>query len=346
MHADTPVFLVPPADQLLDGYPIQRTSVDDIDLERVSTHVASAVSRGKLPKLLSAVDYLLQRKGVVQIGDRIYATMAGILCFGKAPQQFFPNAVVDIAHFRGTNTVAFDVINLKKGIGGTLFDQLEYCETYIWNNTHHGMTLSPDSLQRIERHQYPRAVVRELVVNMVTHRDYMIYGSPARIQLFRDRIEWSNPGGLLEGVAVADLLSVQLARNPLLLAILDDAGYVEGVGQGLDTVVSVLQQEGMRLPHFDDKGLFFIATVYGLDANDDEETPARLPVEALSETQQRLLAVLRRSRRPLASSEITEELDERGRRTVIRDLNQLIELGYVRAQGRARATRYTLSEGA
>ncbi|GIV95665.1 MAG: hypothetical protein KatS3mg057_0322 [Herpetosiphonaceae bacterium] len=37
---------------------------------------------------------------------------------------------------------------------------------------------------------------------------------------------------------------------------------MEAFGQGLDTVVAVLQREGRQLPRFEDTGLFFIVTVY------------------------------------------------------------------------------------
>ncbi len=118
----------------------------------------------------------------------------GFLCFGRAPQQIFPHAVVDIGHYRGNEAVSLDVVHLEKGIGGTIFDQLRRVEEYLVRNTHHGMALNERSLERVELHEYPPAVIRELVVNLLAHRDYTLVGSAARVALFQRRIDWISPG--------------------------------------------------------------------------------------------------------------------------------------------------------
>ena len=67
-----------------------------------------------------------------------------------------PRAVVDLGHYRGVEQVSFDVVHLQKDIGGTLFDQLGRIETYLWNNTHHGMTVAENSFQRVDVHDIPQ----------------------------------------------------------------------------------------------------------------------------------------------------------------------------------------------
>jgi predicted HTH transcriptional regulator len=171
--------------------------------------------------------------------------------------------VVDIGHYRGIETVSYEVVHMEKDIGGTIFDQLARVETYLWNNTHHGMTLAEASLQRVPVHEYPIAVIHELIVNLLAHRDYTNGLSSARVQLFSNRIEWVSPGGLPPGVTVENILSSQASRNPAILTILYEAGYVEAFGQGLDTVVAELRREGLAPPHFEDTGASFVVTVYG-----------------------------------------------------------------------------------
>jgi len=56
-------------------------------------------------------------------------------------------------------------------------------------------------------HEYPAAVIRELIVNLLAHRDYTNGLSAARVQLFGNRIEWVSPGGLPPGVTVENILS-------------------------------------------------------------------------------------------------------------------------------------------
>jgi predicted HTH transcriptional regulator len=56
-------------------------------------------------------------------------------------------------------------------------------------------------------------------------------------------------------VTVENILAEQASRNPVILSILYESGYVEAFGQGLDTVVAVLSQEDLPPPHFHDPKL-------------------------------------------------------------------------------------------
>ena len=270
----------------------------------------------------------------------LFATLAGVLCFGYDPQAIFPHAVVDIGHYRSNESVSFDVVHLEKNIGGTIFDQLRRVETYLWTNTHHGMTLPARGLERVEVHEYPQVVIRELVVNQLAHRDYTLIGSAARIQLFQSRIEWISPGGLPPGVTVENLLDSQISRNPGLLTILYEAGLVEAFGQGLDTVVSVLKSEEMLPPTFRDVGAAFIVTVFGRTL--DRETVQGVIVDLT--TSQRTIISLLHSRGEVPVGDILAALPERGKRTVQDDLRSLVESGIVERVGNTRALRYRLRE--
>ncbi len=117
-------------------------------------------------------EYLLKKHCLVKADGVVRATPAGILCFGIDPQAIYPRAVVDIGHYRGAESISFEVIHLEKDIGGTIFDQLKQVEEYLWKNTHHGMSLDRRSLERVEIDEYPSAVIRELIANMLAHRDY------------------------------------------------------------------------------------------------------------------------------------------------------------------------------
>src|SRR4051794_28942182 len=114
--------------QSVDTLPVAEAGLDTLDLERVAAHIAQARARGRYDGPSDAEDYLHYRKCVAPLDDRFYATLAGILCFGRAPQEIFPHAVVDIGHYRGNDAVSFEVIHLEKGIGGTIFDQLRRVE--------------------------------------------------------------------------------------------------------------------------------------------------------------------------------------------------------------------------
>jgi ATP-dependent DNA helicase RecG len=333
-------FIDPPSLRGMDSSPIRGTGIDMLDLDKVATHIEHAVERGRYNGPTTPKEYLLRKQCIIEADTDIYVTLAGMMCFGRDPQAIFPRSVIDIGHYRGVEPVSFEVFHLEKDIGGTIFDQLARVEAYLWANTHHGMTLSDNSFQRVEIHEYPRAVVRELCVNVLAHRDYTNFRSAARVQLFRNRTEWISPGGLPPGVTVENILAEQAARNPQILSILYEAGYVEAFGQGLDTVVAVLAQEEMTPPRFHDTGASFIVTVFGrpLDVFSGEGIYARL-----NESQRKILAIIR-TRTDITPREILALMDDRARRSVQRDIRGLVDAKLISAVGEGRALRYRLSE--
>jgi ATP-dependent DNA helicase RecG len=331
-------FLDPPQMRGADSLPVRMTTRDMIDLDRVAAHIDRAVKSGRYKGPTDPVDYLLHKYCVVAVGDDVYPTLAGILCFGREPQTVFPNAVVDLGHYGGTQPVSYDVVHLEKNIGGTIFEQIERVDAYLSRNTRHGMTLGAAGPRRVELHEYPPAVIRELNVNMLAHRDYTVIGSAARVLLFRNRIEWASPGGLPPGVTEDNLLAMQTARNPVLLSILYEAGYVEAYGMGLDTVVSVLEAEGLQAPRFKDLvGAAFIVTVHGRPL----ESRDQAPYVELGESQRRIVRIVS-SLGEATLGDIREALPDRSKRTLQDDITKLIEAGLIERHGQTKATRYRL----
>jgi len=329
-------FIDPSALRSTDHLPVRETTPDVLDLELVTNHIGKAINRGRYHGSGEALEYLQQNHCIVTVDGTTYATSAGILCFGRNPQAIFPRAVVDLGHYHGIGVDSNEVVHLEKNIGGTIFDQIERAETYLWTNTHHGMTLG-DSARRIEIHEYPRAVIRELGVNMLAHRDYTRGGAAARMQLFRNRIEWISPGGLPPSITVDNILDEQWSRNPVILAILYESGYVEAFGQGLNTVVTELKNAGMAEPDFRDTGASFIVTVYGraIEGLGNGESTARMS------DRQREIRTLIQKRGEVSSREVIVLFANRADpRSIRRDLQTLTKVGVIIMQGWGRSARY------
>lgn len=324
----------------IDSLPIRDTSPQILDLDRVSTHVARATERRRYSGPSEPIDYLLHKRCLVSDGGVLLVTPAGLLCFGRNPQDILPHAVVSITHYRGTAPDSSDAVHIERNIGGTIFDQMGRVEDYLHKNTHHGMTIRPGSFERVEIDEYPAVVLRELSVNMLAHRDYQEIHSAARVQLFANRIEWMNPGGLPEGVTIDQILVTQRSRNPVLFSILWESGLIEGVGQGLDTVVAVLTREQMELPRFEDiNHAFFVATVMGRPL---ETFYASDIYSQLSDRQRRILAIIR-ARGEASSSDIATSIGGQvTQRSIQRDIKELLAVRLVRAVGGSHATRYRL----
>lgn len=67
--------------------------------------------------------------------------------------------------------------------------------------------------QRDEEWEYPLEAVREIVVNMIVHRDYRAT-TDYSVKMFDDRIEFINPGTLPEKITIKDILSGKMPSLP------------------------------------------------------------------------------------------------------------------------------------
>lgn len=330
-----------PRPQATDSLPLPNTDMAMLDLDRVARQIEQATRLGRYVGSDDPLTYLFNTKCLVKVGDQSYATLAGLLCFGRDPQALMPHTVVDLGHYRGVEQSSFEVAHLEKNIGGTLFDQVTRIESYLWLNIHHGMTIAQGSFKRVDLHEYPQIVIRELCANMLAHRDYYHASSRCRVMLFKDRIEWVSPGGLPPGLTIDNILNEQAARNPVVLQVFYEAGYVEAFGQGLDTVVAVLKAENMPPPIFQDTGQSFIVTVYGRAADPFSSDGAILQ---LNDSQRKILALVRQ-KGDVASKEVYEHCSSRPRRSLQRDIAGLVDAGLITVSGNTRAARYRPGPG-
>jgi ATP-dependent DNA helicase RecG len=176
---------------------------------------------------------------------------------------------------------------------------------------------------------------------MIAHRDYANYMSSCQVQKFKNRISWVSPGGLPPGMTVENILTAQASRNPNILSILYEAGYVEAFGQGLDTVVRVLTEEEMTPPHFQDTGVSFIVTVYGRPL--ELMQPQNETYGSLTDAQRMILTLIR-SKGDVPPRDIRTLFADRAERSIQRDLKALMEANLIVATGGSRSLRYRIRE--
>ena len=107
-------------------------------------------------------------------------------------------------------------------------------------------------------------VVREAILNAVSHRNYQ-FGGSIFVRQFRDRLVVESPGGLPCGITLDNILDRQLPRNRRIAEILSLCGMVERSGQGMNLMFELSVQEAKPLPDFAGTDDFFVSvTLNGL----------------------------------------------------------------------------------
>lgn len=246
----------------VDALPVRGATLDDLDPARLGRHLESPRHvRERTP-----LDYLRSMRGIVEIDGQQVPTLGGMLCFGRDPQRYLSHSGIALTRYSGVSPNSQQVLDIRD-LRGTLFDLIDQTELYLWTQSLHGFRIDSGP-RRIPLDQYPRPVLRELVVNAIAHRDYRVTGSRVKIEMFRNQIEWSSPGGLPPGVTVENILKSQYTRNPVIVGFLWDAGFIEQRGMGLDSVVNTLADENLPYPEMEDTGSSFLIRIKGHGAVD------------------------------------------------------------------------------
>jgi ATP-dependent DNA helicase RecG len=160
-------------------------------------------------------------------------TIAGLLCFGRAPQERLPEAAITCVAYRGTN-VERELLD-RSDVGGRIEQQVEGAVAFIERNLRSASTV--EGVRRVEVPRPSTETLREVIANAVAHRHYGVAG-PCQVRVFADRLEVQSPGGLPNGVTPGAMrVGVSVRRNPFLVARLAELNIVDAVGRGFVLVV-------------------------------------------------------------------------------------------------------------
>jgi len=323
--------------------------LDDLDPEKVEAYLKALQLPGDEPP-----EAVLLRRGClrqVQAGGAIEGghagpvylpTYAALLLFAHQPQRWLPGASILAARFFGP---ALTDRFIKQEIGGSPPDQLYQAEAFIRDNLRSVVRLV--GLTHQETLEYPLEALREVLVNAVAHRDYNLQGDMIHIHLFTDRIEIHSPGGLPGPMTMDNLLEARFSRNPVVMQVLSDVGFVERLGYGLNRVVEVMRTNHLRPPVFEELGGSFRVTLFSAitsEASLPPVAPADLSAYQGVEfnPRQELALVFLLQNRRITSRDYQDLCPDVHVETLRRDLADLVEKGVLIKVGDKRATYYIL----
>lgn len=183
-------------------------------------------------------------------------TLAGIMTLSKYPQGYFPQLCITAVSLPGTEqgTVGSDGERFidNKRITGVIPDMLEEAVEFVRKNSR-TKTIIDDNGHRADKSEYPIKAVREAILNALVHRDYNIHTEnvPIRIEMYRDRMEITNSGGLYGRISVDALGKVRPeTRNAVLANVLELLKITENRYSGIPAMRSEFANAGLPAPIF------------------------------------------------------------------------------------------------
>lgn len=245
----------------------------------------------------------------------------GILFFDKHPERYFPQAMVRCVLFKGIDKV---YMLDDKEFGGPL--PVQYFRAIEWLQSKLRLRYNIHGSMREEEWEIPVTALREAVVNALSHRDYYEQGACITIEMFDDRVEISNPGGLLPMVA-KDFGKRSLSRNPLIFGLFTRMHLVERIGSGIPRMRKEMTEAGLPEPELHTEGMFTVifrrplnATVQ-IDRNDIR----------LSARQKAIIDIIREQ--PEVTYETLAKTLDITSRTIAKDMAQLVEWNFIKRKG-------------
>lgn len=310
---------------IFDARPVPGTVLEDLDPGLIDDYI------GLLQTQIPVRDVLVAR-GLVTLRDgQPIPTTAGMMLFGRSPQQFFPEAWVRVVFYAGTErgTGARSNVRSDRRFEGVLGAQVDAAREHLLEHLPRLQRLG-SSGKFDEVPLLPEAAWLEALVNAVIHRSYSMSGDHIRIEVFDDRLEVESPGRLPGLVREDNLRATRFARNPRIARVMADLGYGRELGEGVDRMYDEMGRAGLPDPQF-------------------EQRPASFRVELLAHPDlARLLATLppwlaptleALSRHgPKRTGELADILGQT-RPTVLRNLRQLAALGHIERIGGDRDPR-------
>jgi ATP-dependent DNA helicase RecG len=321
-------------------------SLDDLDWTKAKAYATSLSRLGE-----SSVEKLLLKRGCLTIQDgQLRPTNAGILLFGNDPQMYIRSAEITAVRFAGED---MNDTFTRQDLLGTLPDQLRRAETFLIDHLRKGVQLR-QTMERKEQFEYPLEAARELVVNAVAHRDYSIGGDGIRVFIYSNRMEVRSPGGLPGPVTVANIKEERFSRNPAIVQVLSDMGFIERLGYGVDRVFELMRQRNLHAPEFEESEARFRVVLYNeIEKVSGRGTSPATPLEfhgsyqgtPINPRQEAALVYLHSegiSR--ITNSDLQELCPDVHPETIRRDLADLVTKNILNKLGQKRGSYYVLQE--
>jgi ATP-dependent DNA helicase RecG len=260
-------------------------------------------------------------------------TLAALLLFARDPLRWHPRCGIDFVKFEGTERRHGPQLNVvrRARIEHPLFKLID--EAFVLIKEHVRERTVLHDLFFVERFEYPTFAWQEAIINAVAHRDYSLTGTSIEVWMFDDRLEVRSPGELPGPITLERLLRrehTHFSRNPLMVRVLTDLGYMRDLGEGIPRMFDVMEKSYLRPPELAQDGFMFQvalrnAPIYDLST---QQWLAQFADHTLNQRQRRILAYAHQHGNAF-TNRAYQKVNEVDRDLAYREIQEMIRLGIV-----------------
>ena len=249
---------------------------------------------------------------------------AAALFFSINPQKHFDWATTRCTLFKGIDKT--HIID-DKIFGGNLINQYNEALKYIYSKLKVEYIIN-DAGPRKEVWEIPEVALKETLVNALVHRDYFERGAKITIEIFDNRIDISNPGGLVNSIAKQQFGKRSLSRNPLIFGLFQRLNLVEQIGSGINRIKNSMLEANLEEPTFNLDGMFSVSLFRPISFDDLMEL---YWAPYLNNSQYQMLYEIHKNNK-ISKSQLIPLLGI-GKTAIDKNIGKLKELGILEREG-------------
>ncbi len=210
-----------------DQTAVSGSSLADLDDKKVDHYLNKTYGMGRDGFDVSFAN-LMSNMGISKPNGEL--TLAGLLYFGKNPQQYRPAFCIKAVAFYG-NDMAGKEYRDSRDLTGTIPELYDQTIHFLDLNLHH--VQAGQSFNSLGMLEVSKVALEEICQNALCHREY-IRQAPIRVLIFDNRIEIISPGALPDGLTVNEIKMGRTAqRNPLICTLCARTMNYRGLGSGI-----------------------------------------------------------------------------------------------------------------
>jgi predicted HTH transcriptional regulator len=237
---------------LADEMEIYDTTIDDIDERLFADYFKKEFKVSYQEKGLS-YEEALRAKRVLR-NDKV--SLAGLLFFGKDPQNIKPALTIKTVSFFGNDIAGSSYRNKPEDLKGTIPELFKQSMDFLLSSLQH--TQQGQDFNSIGILEISEIVLIELLQNALIHRDYF-KNAPIKIMIFDDRVEIVSPGKLPNSLTVDDIkFGNTVIRNNQIAMFATHTLPYSGLGSGIKRAIA--EQPNIQLVN-DIEGEQFIVKI-------------------------------------------------------------------------------------